>query len=1099
MAEPVQITVTVNPDGSVSGFRAIGAAGDAMGAKVVSAAEAATIALANQSKATLTGAAAVAALTAKWEEEQKAIAAATAAVEKNTAATEAATKSTQRSALVMSGSWVPTVRSASTAFMGMTNEQTKANVAGRLLEQTLGLQNRALNQVISRSSVLGPLMAAAFPIAIFATAVPMFARIAEEIAHGATELGGYTAEMQKAHEETVKASNEAFFNPKTLEIAHEHTEEVRKRVEFLNKSASAQLSFSDELSLAPTLEQKFIDLIFHRLVVQGASAKLQSDATKAQGELNDLVKLQGKLTEDLVNKQEDAARMVGLKGFAAIDEQQRQALKNAKDTLGDPNSIDPLVQRGYAAINDRFAKERTELRRQEATEAMKLQDQVTENALSGIAKIKQEEADHLRETLVEDMQKLGLSKAEVEATALYQAQIAGIHQHTQQEILASSVQAAYELASIQDKTRDTFLKDDDLIFAEQEEAVSKARAEYEKAPNPAAWEKYQAEIVLADAEAQKKLRASHQATADKDAADLAARTLEITKLKDDQINAQSAAALASLPPWQKVYQQIYDSENSALNKILKDQQTLRDKYAGDADVLAQIDATAGAERVRVYAEANERIRAENQHLTEQFGSELQSAFDDMTSGNIGKRILANMEKFFFQIVAQWILSMNIMKSAFGQLAGIALFGPGSTGANVFGGGGGSGPLSFVGSLLGGGSTSSSAPSGAAFQPGGIFSDPSAFAGASGLSSAIAGTGAAPGGGVLTSASNALTTSTMAEALGSVGTSSSGAASVATGAKTAGGLASFSAQGLAAAGTPLAAMLLGASGGKIGSIGGLLTGLLLTGKLGSLIQPLTLGAGGLQIAAVSGLAAALTGGLIGFGVGQNHGGVLGSLAGAGTGALAGLMVGGPVGALVGGVIGLLGGIFGGIFGGSKRKRQANALADNTLLPDITQISTGFDGFQIDSSSAIQQLEQLRADSQKQLSALQSQGKDIFNQKVNPAIEAAERHIRDTQVERDRRSSMQFGPPQFETGGMFSMRAGNAGLAVLHDGEVVVNSRASKKNLDALAAMNAGKTVRGITIHNMNITAAKLERSYIMSSEFQKDLLDALSRATVEGKW
>jgi hypothetical protein len=241
-------------------------------------------------------------------------------------------------------------------------------------------------------------------------------------------------------------------------------------------------------------------------------------------------------------------------------------------------------------------------------------------------------------------------------------------------------------------------------------------------------------------------------------------------------------------------------------------------------------------------------------------------------------------------------------------------------------------------------------------------------------------------------------------------------------------------------------------------------------------------------------------LIGFGVGQGHGGLLGSLAGAGSGALSGFLVGGPVGALVGGIIGLLGGIFGGIFGGSKRKKQANALADNTLLPDITQISTGFDSFQIDSSSAIQQLEQLRTDSQKQLSALQSQGKDVFNLKVAPNIDLAEQHIRDTQAERDRRSAQQFGPPQFDTGGMFVMRGGNAGNAKLHDGEIVINPVASKKNLNTLAAINAGKNVAGITIHGgLNITAKKLDRAYIMSSEFQKDLLDALGRASVEGKF
>jgi hypothetical protein len=254
-------------------------------------------------------------------------------------------------------------------------------------------------------------------------------------------------------------------------------------------------------------------------------------------------------------------------------------------------------------------------------------------------------------------------------------------------------------------------------------------------------------------------------------------------------------------------------------------------------------------------------------------------------------------------------------------------------------------------------------------------------------------------------------------------------------------------------------------------------------------------------ATSALLSAAIGGTIGFGVGQNSGGLLGSLAGAGSGALTGFMVGGPIGAVVGGIIGLLGGIFGGIFGGSKRKKQANALADNTILPDITQIVTGFDGFQVDSNSAIQQLEKLRTDSQTQLSALKSQGKDVFNSKVNPAIDAAEKHINDTQAERTARSAQVFGPPQFDTGGMFSvMRGGNAGLAVLHDGEIVMNPAASKKNLGALAAMNAGGSAGSFHVGgDFVIKTASVDRKYVMSSQFQKDMLAAMNRWRAEGQF
>jgi hypothetical protein len=238
MGTPVQITVTVDANGAVTGFQQISSSGDAMGSKVVTAAEAASAAIANQSKATLTGAAAVAVLTAEWEKDQKMIAEANARMKENAAAmaaTAAAAKQVQGT--VRFQDWAPMVKSSSTAFMGMTSEMMKASVTGRLLESTLGIQSRALNQIASRSALLGPLMAAAFPIGILAGVAPIFVKIGEEIANGASELGGYTAAVKKVQEETIKASQEAFLNPKTLAFAQQHLNAVNKQVETLTKAS----------------------------------------------------------------------------------------------------------------------------------------------------------------------------------------------------------------------------------------------------------------------------------------------------------------------------------------------------------------------------------------------------------------------------------------------------------------------------------------------------------------------------------------------------------------------------------------------------------------------------------------------------------------------------------------------------------------------------------------------------------------------------------------------------------------------------------------------------------------------------------------------
>jgi hypothetical protein len=1078
MGTPVQITVTVDSTGAVTGFQQIGTSATSMGQQV--------------STSGLKGQAAIDALTKQWEAEQKMVAQVNARIKENAAAMAAANAE---------------VAKASTLFQGLANDQTKASVSGRLFESTLGLSNRALNQVAARSALLGPLMAGAFPLAIIAGVAPMLVKIGEEIVNITNDWGGYTKAVQQIRAETVKASTDAFLNPQTIEFAQAHLNEINKQIGVLAKAQTIETSRRDLAAEQTTLEGKITAFLLSDTINSAASASLQAKELEV-GEkritLLERVSVLNKQITDEIARAQESTDLIGKSGFSKIAQQHINSLADIKrefkvDPTDDPSVIGMKNQRAADAViaaNNRATAEVMELRRQEAMETIKLNDQVTENSLAGIARIKQEEMDRMKETLADDVQKMGLTAAEVQRTAKYQAQIARIHQETSDKISAYDRAQDENVRALQDAAVKSALTGDAAIIQSGQKEKEAQGERLAKGLQDV--QHYNAAIVQINIDTANKIRTLHEAQDQQDAADLAARTLEISKLKDDQMNAQSAAALAALPPWQKAYQQIYDAENSALNKILKDQETLRDKYAGDAAVLAQIDTTAQAERVRVYAEANERISAENQHLTEQLGSDLQSAFDDMTNGNIGKRVLANMEKFFFQIAAQWIISLNIMKSAFGQLAGIALFGPGSTGASVFGGGGGSSALSLIGNVLGlggggGGASTQSAQSAASTAGSAALTIPGLTPGG-GLSSAIAGTGATPGGGLLPSASNALTTSTMADALGGVGKLGSGAASAAAGAKSAVGISSLG-NNLAGLGGLGLAMLGGALGGKTGQVGSLLMGLLVSGKLAPVLSSLY---GTLGLAGTGSLVGGLTGGLIGFGVGQGHGGLLGSLAGAGSGALSGFLVGGPVGAIVGGIIGLLGGIFGGIFGGSKRKKQANALADNTLLPDITQISTGFDGFQIDSSSAIQQLEQLRSDSQKQLSSLQSQGKDVFSKKVSPAIDAAEAHIRDTQAERDRRSSLQFGPPQFETGGMFLTRGGNTGLAMLHDGEAVINRTGTKKNLNAIAAMNAGKTVGGNHIE-VHIHPHTFDRAYVQSPQFEDDITNALQRSRFEGRF
>jgi gas vesicle protein len=272
----------------------------------------------------------------------------------------------------------------------------------------------------------------------------------------------------------------------------------------------------------------------------------------------------------------------------------------------------------------------------------------------------------------------------------------------------------------------------------------------------------------------------------------------------------------------------------------------------------------------------------------------------------------------------------------------------------------------------------------------------------------------------------------------------------------------------------------------------------------------LGSMGLMSGLAGTLFAAAGPALMAFGLGQNFGPLGGALAGAGAGfgmgALIGL-AGGPIGALIGGIVGAIAGLFGGLFGGSKRKKQANNYFDQQIAPQIKQIEDAYKSFQLDFTTANSQLEQLRSQAKDQLSKLKGEGKDVFKKKVSPAIDQAEKEISQFETERQRRAGLVFGPPQFHDGGLVQAtmsawvtKPGEM-LSVLKHGEFVVNPQDTARNLPALQRMNSGGTAglpAGITVNGgINLYPSQLDRRYVQSGQFMKDVVSALQRAGLEG--
>jgi hypothetical protein len=114
-------------------------------------------------------------------------------------------------------------------------------------------------------------------------------------------------------------------------------------------------------------------------------------------------------------------------------------------------------------------------------------------------------------------------------------------------------------------------------------------------------------------------------------------------------------------------------------------------------------------RPRLQQAANLRIYQEYRSTIQSMGEDFSSLWDDITSGNIGNRILSNWKKMLFQMLAQWAMNSAAMRTVAGSMLGSLLFGPNNSTMQMLGGGAGvamqGGGTAGIGSLFGlGGST-----------------------------------------------------------------------------------------------------------------------------------------------------------------------------------------------------------------------------------------------------------------------------------------------------------------------------------------------------------------------------------------------------------
>ncbi|ABF42421.1 hypothetical protein Acid345_3420 [Candidatus Koribacter versatilis Ellin345] len=626
-------------------------------------------------------------------------------------------------------------------------------------------------------------------------------------------------------------------------------------------------------------------------------------------------------------------------------------------------------------------------------------------------------------------------------------------------------QATNELAAIHTRATEQGVSDSEkatLVFIDEwkktlaaAQAAGASREETERRVTEVV-AGFSRERSLADekeAEARDKADAEAVAAIERRHEELARKEQERQRVVDDAtINTkdlEAQAAADSVPPWMKANDEIikeYQRRYEEAQK-LSDAGVAMEKT--DADRGLQLQQLASRQMIAADADMTAKIREQHQQMVDELAGELQSWGDDLFNGKIGQHILDAVKHLFYQILANWLLTLNQMGSA-----GSGSGGGGGLLQSIFGG--------LFGKLFGNGGGSGG---------GGAFGVPLPGMGdglgpLEGMSAAGAagGTGLAAGFGSL-----AAMGAPGAPGLGNMlGDSLSG------GAGTAGMVAQQSATQI-----------------QTSSILGALTGGTLSKIFPNGIQLGKFGMSGSQLGTMGvglGIASAIN-------AYQSGSVTQGAIGGALGGIMTGFAIGGPVGAAVGGLI-FLGNIIAGLFGRNAKKRQAQEMGAS-YLKSIQDTRDQYMKHQMDFNSANSTLDSIANQAQGQMFQLGGVGKSAYWNQVNPKIVQARTDIQSTEGERGRRGAIDYQAPEFHTGGYIGPELKSNELMIkAKTGEFVVNPQATAMNRATLEAMNSGRapspTSRsGGTVH-LIIQAIDVQsfRQWLRSGA-AREIKDALS--------
>jgi hypothetical protein len=517
-------------------------------------------------------------------------------------------------------------------FTGMRNDQQRAHEATSLFVRTLNVEvPRALEKVIAKSSLLGPLMSAAFNAIVVVGFIAALVQLAPEIAHAAQAMGGYTQALRDADAAQVKLNNDQraqFGDTGTGKKLIDQTHGVTRALETQEaKWIAAQVAAQSFGAVGEAVAAG---------MQYGVNAQTEKLAKNTEV-LNNQIKQSGVVSQEELRVQQQVtqarnqAAAAGLKGQAAIAASTKarideiNAMQRQSAFSKDVAQNMQIAQQMIAAAEQQGSRESGALARQNHAETIKLQNDAVLAVLEGKQRIlaadEQYEAEQRR--LVREGE-IGKKDAD--------DRIAAHHKVTQEQI------------------RQEDKKTYDQTFA----AI-------------------QAVIALGNRET-------------------AAMVDENTKRAQNHLESLHSIGSAE----QEAQAAIAELNGNTVAAILIQEQQRETETIAHLRAIGASDEELARMRVAMQAQANVQIAKENRNMVNTLGSDLEGIFDDIFSGNIAKRLLDIAKKFFFQLLAQFLLSFGQVRQMFagGQQNGGGIFGGllsmifGNGGGGIFGGAGG---------------------------------------------------------------------------------------------------------------------------------------------------------------------------------------------------------------------------------------------------------------------------------------------------------------------------------------------------------------------------------------------------------------------------